>query len=241
MNVALIFAGGAGVRMNSKAKPKQFLELHGKEIIIYTLEIFENHPEIDRILVVCIDDWIDYLNKLIKKYNLSKVVNVISGGKNTQESQYKGLKEISKWPDTDEKTVVLIHDGVRPLVDNETISKNIASVKMHGSAITVTPAIETVIYVDGKEYMNEVVDRKKCRMAKAPQSFLLNNILAVHEKAIREGKLDFIDAACLMQNYGYRLRTVDGNVENIKITTPTDFYLFRAITEARENSQIWGI
>lgn len=241
MNVALIFAGGAGIRMNTKAKPKQFLQLHGKEIIIYTLEVFENHPDIDKILVVCINDWIDYLNKLIQKYDLSKVVSVISGGKNTQESQYKGLIEINKWSETDEKTIVLIHDGVRPLVDYETISKNIDSVKKYGSAITVTPAIETIIYVDGKEYVNEVIDRKKCKMAKAPQSFFVKNILETHEKAIQEEKLDFIDAACLMQNYGYKLHTVDGKMENIKITTPMDFYLFRAIIEAKENSQIWGI
>lgn len=241
MNVALIFAGGTGIRMNSKAKPKQFLELYGKPIIIYTLEIFEYHSEIDKIIVVCLEDWIKYLNRLIEYYNLHKIVAVIPGGKNTQESQYKGLKEICSWKETDESTIVLVHDGVRPLVDAETISKNIESVKRYSSAITVTPAIETIIYVDKKEYMNDVIERKQCRMAKAPQSFFAKELYKVHLQAIQDNRLDFIDSACLLQDYGWKLHTVEGNKENIKITTPVDFYLFRAIIEAKENSQIWGI
>ncbi len=241
MNVGLIFAGGAGIRMNSKAKPKQFLELYGKPIIIYTLEVFEYHPKIDRIIVVCLKEWIEYLNRLIKYYNLHKVVSIIPGGRNTQESQYKGLNKICSWKETDDETIVLVHDGVRPLVDMETITKNIESVKKYSSAITVTPAIETIIYVDKKEYMNDVIDRKQCRMAKAPQSFFAKKLYQVHLQAIRDNKLDFIDSACLLQEYGWKLHTVEGNKENIKITTPVDFYLFRAITEAKENSQIWGI
>lgn len=241
MNVALIFAGGTGIRMNSKAKPKQFLELYGKPIIIYTLEIFEGHPEIDRIVVVCIEEWIEYLKKLIRRYNMQKVMAIIPGGRNTQESQYKGLKEICSLEETNEETIVLVHDGVRPLVDAETISKNIESVKQYSSAITVTPAIETIIYVDKREYMNDVIDRKQCRMAKAPQSFFAKELYQVHLQAIQDKKLDFIDSACLLQEYGWKLHTVEGNKENIKITTPVDFYLFRAITEAKENSQIWGI
>lgn len=240
MNVALIFAGGVGTRMSHNSKPKQFLEFNGKAIIIYTLEIFEHHPEIDKILVVCIEEWIEYLSKLIDLNSLNKVVKVISGGKNTQESQYKGLKEICCWNDTDDNTIVLIHDGVRPLVDESTITRNIISVKNYGSAITVTPATETIIYVDGKEYLNEVIDRKQCRMAKAPQSFYVKEIYQVHIQAIKDRKQNYIDSACLLQDYGWKLHTVDGNAENIKITTPTDFYLFRAMIEAKENSQIWG-
>ncbi len=241
MNVALIFAGGTGIRMNSSAKPKQFLELHGKPIIIYTLEIFEYHLEIDKIIVVCLEEWIGYLNRLIKHYHLKKVVAVIPGGRNTQESQYKGLKEICSWEETDKETIVLVHDGVRPLVDEETITRNIESVKKYASAITVTPAIETIIYVDKKEYLNDVIDRNQCRMAKAPQSFFAQDLYHIHLQAIRDNKRDFIDSACLFQYYGRKLHTVEGNKENIKITTPIDFYLFRAITEAKENSQIWGI
>lgn len=238
MNVALIFAGGTGERMNFKARPKQFLELHGKAIIIYTLEVFEKHPEIDRIVVVCLKNWIDYLQNLIQKENLKKVFSIVPGGCNTQESQYLGLMEIQRWSVPDD-TIVLIHDGVRPLVDDETISRNIKGVQKYGSAITVTDAIETIVYVDESNKMNEVIDRKKCRMAKAPQSYYFKSILDVHEKARMDNKV-FIDSACMMQAYNQELHTVVGNDDNIKITTPKDYYLFRAIVEAKENSLIWG-
>lgn len=234
MNVALIFAGGTGVRMNSSTKPKQFLELNGKAIIIYTLEVFDKHPDIDAIVVVCLEDWIPYLQELIKNANLEKIVNIVPGGKNTQESQYIGLNEINRWDDTDENTVVLIHDGVRPLVDQETITRNIKSVEENGSAITVVPSIETIIYVDEAECLNEVVDRKQCRMARAPQSYRLGEILETHNMAVKDKKLDFIDSACMMQAYGKHLHTVEGNDDNIKITTPKDYYLFKALVEANE-------
>lgn len=239
MNIALIFAGGTGTRMNSKAKPKQFLELHGKAIIIYTLEIFEQHKEIDAIIVVCLKEWISYLEQLIKKADLNKVVVVVAGGESAQESQYLGLCACEKYLSPDPKSTILIHDGVRPLVNNDTISKNISGVKSYGNAITVTPAIETVISVEDDK-LTEVLDRNRYKMAKAPQSFHFEEILKAHKKA-RKDNLNFIDSASLMYHYGYILHAVEGSSENIKITTPADFYIFRAITDAKENSQIWGL
>lgn len=241
MNVALIFAGGSGIRMNSKSKPKQFLELYGKEIIVYTVEIFQNHPSIDKILVVCLETWIDHMKYLVKKYALDKVVEIVPGGRNTQESQYFGLQAISNWEDVDDNTIVLIHDGVRPLLDEDTITRNIESVEYFGSAITVTDATETIMYLGEEQYSAEVIDRKRCRMAKAPQSYYLKDIYSAHLQSIKEENYDFIDSACMMQYYGHKLHMVEGNIENIKITTPTDFYLFRAIKDAKENSQIWGL
>src|SRR5690606_21856736 len=112
MNVALIFAGGVGSRMNSKAKPKQFLELYGKAIIIYTIEIFDNHPDIDGIIISCVKEWIDYLKDLITKFNISKVIEIVPGGETGQISIYNGLVAIEKhFPPN---SIVLIHDGVRP-------------------------------------------------------------------------------------------------------------------------------
>lgn len=238
-NIALIFAGGTGKRMNSKAIPKQFLELHGKPIIVYTLEIFQNHEEIDAIVVVCIKTWIDHLKKLIEKYQLSKVITVVAGGSTAQKSQYNGLKAIEENIELDKETIVLIHDGVRPLIDEETISKNIKSVKKNGNAITTTPAIETVIVAENEKLI-EALDRSKLRIAKAPQSFRYKDIIEAHNRAIKEG-LEFIDSASLMQHYGAELHLVEGKPENIKITTPSDFYIFRAMIDARENSQIWGL
>ena len=240
MNVALIFAGGTGKRMNSKTVPKQFLQLYGKPIIVYTLDIFENHDQIDAIVVVCLEAWIPEMNKYIDKFGLKKVRAVVPGGASGQESIYNGLKAARDlFPDD---TTMLVHDGVRPLIAPETITEDIKCVKKNGNAITVTPATET-IFLDNSDagQVGTILDRKKCLMAKAPQCFKLGDLLSFHEEAIKEGKGDFIDSANMAKYYGHELFTVEGKSENIKITTPIDYYMFRAIIDARENSQIFGL
>lgn len=113
-NIALIFAGGTGQRMNSKSMPKQFLELHGKPIIIYTLEHFQKHVDIDGIIVVCLAEWIEYFQKLLCQYNMNKVISVVPGGETGQLSIYNGLEKIEKLASkVNSEIVVLIHDGVR--------------------------------------------------------------------------------------------------------------------------------
>ena len=239
MTNALIFAGGSGTRMNSKSRPKQFLQFYGKELIIHTVENFQNHDEIDYIVIVCIEDWIPYLKKLLKKYQMDKVRAVVSGGVTGQESIFKGLKAIKTF-DKDEKSIVLIHDGVRPFINEDVISSCIKSVKEKGSAITVVPANETIITSeDGK--ISAITDRSKCCLARAPQCFYLGDILDAHHKAIKDGNLNMIDSASLMKFYGHELYTVQGNADNIKITTPADFYTFKALYEVRENQQIFGL
>lgn len=249
MNVALIFAGGSGVRMNSRGKPKQFLRLYGKEIIIHTLENFQNSKLIDAIIVVCKACYIDFLNKLLGKYELDKVKWVVSGGETGQESICNGLFELEKHCKDD--TVVLVHDGVRPFVNDVLIEKCIESVLCFGSAVTVVPAIETIVTIE-KKFENEmpdidggviktIKDRSECFHAKAPQCFFLKDLLAAHRKAIKDGNFRMIDSASLMQFYGATLHTVRGDFDNIKITTPSDFYIFRALYDVQENKQIFGV
>lgn len=237
-NNALIFAGGSGTRMNSKGRPKQFLQFYGKELIIHTLENFQNHPEIDGIAVVCIEDWIPYLKKILEKYGIDKVKKIVPGGSTGQESIYFGLKAIETFAEKD--SVVLIHDGVRPFINEDVISNCIKSVKENGSAITVVPAIETIVTLDN-EKISSITDRSKCFHARAPQCFYLNEIITEHEKARKDGNTNMIDSASLMKFYGHELYTVPGNVDNIKITTPADFYTFKALYEVRENQQIFGL
>ncbi len=238
MNNVLIFAGGSGSRMNSKGRPKQFLMFYGKELIIHTLENFQNHHEIDNIVVVCIEEWIPYLNKILNKFGIDKVRKVVPGGKDGQESIYRGLCAINEF--ASKKDIVLVHDGVRPFVNEELISNCIKSVKEKGSAITVTPAIETIVTLDNGE-IQSITDRSKCYHAKAPQCFYFEDLFETHKKAIQDGKHNMIDSASLMHAYGYKLFTVQGNFDNIKITTPADFYTFKALYEVRENQQIFGL
>lgn len=243
MNIAVIFAGGVGRRMNNSATPKQFLKLHGKEIIIYTLEKFNDCPEIDAITISCVEPWIPYLKQCITRYGITKVQKIVPGGKSGQDSIYNALLATQDFANP--HSIVLIHDGVRPFIDRETIVKNIDSVKANGNAITVTSAIETIIKVtqDVKEphVVDKILTREECCLARAPQSFYLKDIMEAHNNARKENKDDFIDSASLMQYYGKKLFTVKGPIENIKITTPSDYYAFKAYYEAKEDSQVFGL
>ena len=239
MNIAVIFAGGVGSRMHSKDRPKQFLELYNKPIIIHTLDVFEQSADIDAIVIACVEEWIPYLKNLLYRFRIDKVKKVVPGGASGQLSIYNGLvaaKEIAG----EEDSIVLIHDGVRPMINNTVIADNIRSVKDHGSAITTAVVKETILVVNDDNSINYVPDRARSRIAKAPQSFWLKDILSVHEQALSEGRSNFIDSCTMMQHYGKSLYLVDGPYENIKITTPDDFYSMRAMLEAKENAQIYG-
>lgn len=240
-NYALIFAGGVGSRMNSRAKPKQFLEIHGKPIVIQTIEHFDNHPEINAICVVVVKEWLRYTQTLLEKYNIKKVKWLIPGGESALDSQYRGLLEIDNTVHPKEDEIVLIHDGVRPLIDEALISNCISETKEYGSAITVAPAIETIIRVKENNIIAETYPRSECQLARAPQTFYLQEILAVHRRARNEGEYNFVDSTSMMLHYGKKIHTVEGPSENIKVTTPADFYICRALLDAKENSQIYGI
>ena len=239
MNIAVIFAGGVGSRMNTNGTPKQFLCVHGKPILIFTLEHFQNNKNIDAIVVSCHKNYIEHCKSLIKTFGITKVQMVIEGGENGQASIYNGLKAAKEISKSDED-IVLIHDGVRPIIDSELIDANIEGVKLHGSAITCVPAKETIVIINKENEIDSTTDRDSTRIARAPQSFYLTDILKVHEQAIKDGNTNVTDSCTLMRLYGKTLFTVLGKSENIKITTPDDYYVFKALLEAKENSIIFS-
>lgn len=239
MNVAIIFAGGVGRRMNSGGTPKQFLELHGKPIIIHTLDVFENCPEIDSICIACHPDYLNYMQKLCKKFQITKVQWIVPGGATSQESQFHALQVVHE--NCPEDTVVLIHDGVRPNISADLIRDNIQGVLQHGSAISCAQATETPAEIDETGKITDVSPREHAVIAKAPQSFFLKDIYGAHLKAQAENKGDFIDSASMLRYYGMELYSVPCRWDNIKITNPTDYYIFRAILEARDNFKIFGL
>ena len=184
MNIALIFAGGVGSRMNTKSRPKQFLELRGKPVIIYTLELFDNHKDIDGIVVVCIESWIPFLQKMIKKFEITKVLEIVPGGETGQISIYNGLCAIEKIIDNSNNTFVLIHDGVRPLITEQTITDNIFKAQEKGSCITCIPAFESFV-VKQENGTITIPQRSKSLIARAPQTFRLKDILEAHRMALK--------------------------------------------------------
>jgi len=241
MNIALIFAGGTGIRMNSNAKPKQFLRIHEKPVLIYTLEHFENHEEIDNICIVCLTGWINELKRMLKLYEITKVKWIVKGGNTSQESVFNGLSAIYADTSKPKETVVLIHDGVRPLIDGELITKCIDSVKKHGSAITVTSIGETIVNTNQNDVIENIKERSIHKFARAPQCFFLEDIYTIHKKSKENGINGILDSATLMHQNGHPLFAVNGPEKNIKITTPIDYYIFKALLNAEEDAQVFGI
>lgn len=177
------------------------------------------------------------MNKLIRKFELTKILEVVQGGDTGQDSIYNGLLTAKKYGNND--SIVLIHDGVRPLINEKTILDNIKMVKATGSCITCIPATETFVVKQDNGSLH-IPTRSNSLIARAPQSFRLGDIFSAHEKARAANIHDFIDSCTMMSYYGHKLSTIIGPVENIKITTPTDFFIFRAIEEVHENQQIFG-
>lgn len=238
MNTALIFAGGTGQRMNTRAKPKQFLELHGKPIIIYTLEHFEYHPEIDNIVIVCLEGWIRELEYQLERYGIKKVSMIVLGGEGGDKSIYNGLSAMEETHKDDD--IVLIHDGVRPLINDDLISTNISKVKECGTSITVEATLESIVRLNGDDCIAEVPLRSQMYVAKAPQSFRYGLIWELYKRAEKDS-IRTIDSSHLCSIYNVSMHTVVSTPNNMKITAPQDYYIFRALYEAMENQQILGL
>ena len=239
MNIAIIFAGGSGVRMGAGV-PKQFLEINGKPIIVHTLQLFQYHDKIDKIYESILKDYVSYMEELVEEYHLKKVVSVIPGGETAQDSIYNALKKAQE--ENPEDSIVLIHDGVRPFVEYGVISDNIESVKEFGSAITSTPCFETILVSKDGKQVDDLPLRKETYSAQAPQSFYLKDIIGAHE-AIRATETKYenmVDACTIYRALGRQPHLVIGNRGNIKVTTPEDVYMFRALLQYKENEQAFG-
>lgn len=240
MNIAIIFAGGNGVRMGAGI-PKQFLEINGKPIIVHTLQQFQNHDRIDKIYIAVLEKYIPYMKVLCEDYRLTKVIGIVAGGETGQDSIYNALKKAEA--ENPEESIVLIHDGVRPFITCNVINNNIDGVEQYGNAITCTPCFETILLSRNGETVGSVPFRKETYSAQAPQSFYLRDILAAHEqiRSMPDRYENLVDSCTLVRVLGQTVHMVPGNRGNIKVTTPEDVYIFRALLNYRENEQAFGL
>lgn len=243
MNVAIVLAAGVGQRMRNGGLPKQFLKLMGKPIVVYTLEKFEACKEIDRVVVVCHGSYTDHMQSLIRLYQLNKVDTVIVGGSDRQGSLQKGLDVISESGGKPED-IVMIHDGVRPLVDLSTIHENIRVARQYGCAVTVHPVTETVIVTETEEVqMNGFQKRADTYSMTAPQTFQLGKIMEAYRNYDRseQNGMPLLDAAMVYAHMGGEIRLVKEQGANFKITTPEDYYFLKAMLELEENKYVFGL
>ena len=225
MVTALIFAGGVGSRMKSKNIPKQFLKVEGIPIIIRTIEHFEKHPKVNSIVVVCLKTWIKTLEEYLEQYSIQKVSSVIPGGSTGYQSIHNGIVKISDVAQDDD--IVLICDGVRPILTEELISNCIKDAKKCGTAIPVTESIDSVLFSDDGQVCKKNFDRKKIFITQAPQGYQFKVIKDAHDRAERKG-IESVSSADLMIELGKEIHLIKGLRENIKVTTEEDLLSIRA-------------
>lgn len=243
MNYAIVLAAGVGQRMRNGGLPKQFLKLMGKPIVAYTLEKFEESKEIDRIVVVCHGSYVEYMQKLIQCYQIIKAKQVVVGGSDRQGSLLRGLDTIME-SGGEPRDIVVIHDGVRPLVDLSTIHENIRIARQHGCAVTVHPVTETVVITDTDEAgLSDFKKRADTYSMTSPQSFRFGEITEAYKKVgrLETNTLPLLDAAMVYAQAGGEVHLVKEQGTNIKITTPEDYYFLKAMLELEENKFVFGL
>lgn len=242
MNIAIIFAGGVGQRLNNgeNSTPKQFLKINDKPIIIRTLELFQTHKDIDKIYISIHPDYYEYMQDLVKYYYITKTAGIVNGGKTGQESIYNALKLAQK--ENPQDSIVLIHDGVRPNITEEVITKNIECTKKNGNAITCTSCFETILISENGINPEHVPYRKDTYAAQAPQTFHLGEVIEAHEitRKTNPNYTDIVDTCTLYKTLDKKTFMVKGNRGNIKITTIEDLYILRALIRYKEDLEAFG-
>ncbi len=226
--IALITAAGVGSRMHQEI-PKQFLNVNDKPIIIYTLEAFQKHPNIDAIEVVCLEGWHDILRAYCRQFGIDKLDGVVSGGSNGQESIFYGLKDISMR--YNKKDIVLVHDGNRPLVSADVISDSISVCENYGNAVAVTQCVEAMLRkntIDGT-YALEQVDREDLKKTQTPHAFPLGTLIDMHKQASSRGIKNTVASCTMAIDLGMKVYFSHGSEKNFKITTMDDLDMFKAI------------
>lgn len=232
MNIALIIAGGSGARMHQDI-PKQFLTVNEKPVIVYTLEAFQNHAEIDQIAVVCINGWEQVLRAYANQFNITKLKYIIPGGKNGQDSIRNGVFELEKHGRKDD--LVLIHDAIRPMVSPEIISDCIVKTKQYGCAIATIPCAEAMVQTQDGNVSIGSYPRENLKRTQTPQGFPLGKICDLHRKALEEGITNSVASCTLMIELGEQVYFSAGSEKNIKLTTVEDIDIFKALLLAKRS------
>ena len=235
MNIALILAGGYGSR-TAQDIPKQFMNVYEKPLIIYTLENFQNHPEIDGIAVVCLDGWHEVLRAYARQYQITKLRWIVSGGSNGQDSTQKGIEALQDV--CGEKDIVLVHDAIRPFITSEVITDAIVKCRQFGSGLSAVRCQETIVRTEDGLEGSESIDRKEIMRVQTPQAYLYGKAKWAYEEAQRRGIKDEVYINTLMIHLGETVHFSLGTEKNVKITTVDDLELFKALLRMKREDWI---
>lgn len=229
MNIGMIIAGGVGERTHQDI-PKQFINVHDKPVIIYTLEAFQKHPNIDAIEVVCLEGWHDIVRAYAKQFGITKLENIVNGGMTGQDSIRNGLYDIASRYHDDED-IVVIHDAIRPMVSADVISDNIRVCKEFGNATAVVPCTSVMLKTEDAIVSDEQIARENLKITQTPQSYYINELISVHKEAVKRDLLPSISSCALYVEMGKKVYLSAGSEKNIKITTSEDIEIFSALSQ----------
>lgn len=233
MNIALIIAGGTGARMGQDI-PKQFLTVNDRPVIVHTLEVFQNHAEIDAIAVVCVKGWTEFVHSYAQQFNITKLKLVVEGGDNGQSSIRNGINALHEIHSPDD--IVLIHDAIRPLVSSEIISDCLVVTRAHGNAVATIPCAEAMLTTEDGRASTGSIPRDRLRRTQTPQGFRLGDIHGLHQKALAEGITNSVASCTLVEELGGTMHFSMGSERNVKLTTIEDIDIFRALLSATRAS-----
>ena len=230
MNIAMIIAGGIGARTHQDI-PKQFINVHDKPVIVYTLEAFQKHPNIDAIEVVCLEGWHDIVKAYARQFGITKLENVVNGGETGQDSIRNGLYDIATRYH-DDNDIVVIHDAIRPMVSADIISDNIRVCREYGNATAVIPCTSVMLKTDDALVSEDQIPRDNLKITQTPQSYFINELIDVHKEAVKRDLEQSISSCALYVEMGKKVYLSIGSEKNIKITTSEDIEIFAALAQA---------
>ncbi|MEE3332686.1 MAG: IspD/TarI family cytidylyltransferase [Ruminococcus sp.] len=226
MNTAIILAGGVGSRMGVD-RPKQYLVVKDKPIIVYCLEIFQNHKDIDNIIIVVSDEWKDYVIENVDKYRITKVKGYAAAGRTRQHSIFNGLLSTEEnAPDTD---VVIIHDAARPLVSDKIINDCLVGAVEDDGAMPVISVKDTVYQSKDGKSIDKLLKRSELFAGQAPESFDFKKYLDIHKSVTDDEIAATAGSSEIAYRHGMKVRLVEGSERNFKITTIEDLETFETI------------
>ena len=230
-NYLILLAGGSGKRMQSSI-PKQFIEVDHKPIIVYSIENFQRNKQIDKIVVVCIKDWIKHLRELVEQYGLSKVEWIIEGGDTCHDSIRNGVFFLKDKIEQDD--FVIIHDAVRPILPQKAIEEVLRVAHDKGNASSSIACHPPIVYTDDFQSGTSDIDREHVMLTASPQAFKYSLALKCYETAEKENRHDFTFTSSLLIHCGERVFFAKGTTCNIKITQKVDLSLFKALHKLPE-------
>lgn len=232
--IAIIIAGGVGKRMGYEI-PKQFININDKPVLIYTLESFQQHPQIDEIEVVCIDGWQDIVKAYAKQYGITKLKYIVTGGKTGQESIRNGVFNLEGKCSPDD--IIIIHDGVRPLIDEEILSDVIIKCIEYGNAVSSMPYNEQIFIIDDEISTSKYIPRENLRRVVTPQAYKFEKLDWAYHEAFNKG-IGIHGSAytnTMMADLGEKLYFAAGSDRNIKLTTQENLEIFKAYLNMGHN------